>query len=366
MPEKITIGKWEAVCLLLNTINIQIFLNLPRYVMEVGGTAGWILSIYITILVLLIFSVVLVLFKRFPGKDIVGIGDTVAGKIGRITVGLIFTLLSFSATALVLREFSENVKIIALPSSPLSYIMSFFIIGFVIAGFLGFENIIRINGFLIPVITAGFLAIILLVSPLIEFNNIFPIMGNGFMSVFGEGFLKISLFIGISMIYWFPPFLKTFERFRTVSYWSLALSGIFILLSVFVYSAVIEYPAAVESIMPIYTLSRLIEFGRFLERIEPLFLIIWSLSAFLYTSACLFCAIYGFKRAFNLPFTKPLVIPFSILAFNVAFLPEDIMSTIELDRLYFRTLGFLPVFGVPILLLLIAWFRKKGEVHKAK
>ena len=360
MQKQITVGRWEAVCLLLNTVNIQIFLNLPMYIVEIAGTSGWILSIYISILALLIFSVVLMTFRRFPGKDIVDIASQVAGKTGQVLVGMSFSLLSFFSVSLVLREFSEDVKTIALTTSPLSYIMIFFLLGIIIATYLGFEIIIRIQGFIIPIIVMGFFIIILSVSPFIQSDNVLPIMGNGFPKIFGEGFFKVSLFIGISIIYWLPPFLKTFARFKSVSYITLLLSGFFITISVYTYSAIFSYPTATESFLPIYTLSRLISFGRFFQRIESLFLIIWALSAFLYLSACLYCAMYGFKRAFNLPYVKPLVIPFSILAYNAAFLPGNVMSTIELDRFYLRTWGFVPALGIPIILLIVAWIRGKG------
>lgn len=366
MQKQITVGRWEAVCLLLNTINIQIFLNLPRYIVEIAGTSGWILSIYISILVLLIFSIVLMTFRKFPGKDIVDIAGQVAGKTGQVLVGMSFSLLSFFAASLTLREFSEDMKTIALTTSPLSYIMVFFLLGIIIATYLGFEMIIRIQGLIIPIIVIGFFIIILSVSPFIQFDNVLPIMGNGLPKILGEGFFKVSLFIGISMIYWLPPFLKTFARFKSVSYIALLLSGFFIITSVLVYSTVFPYPTATESFLPIYNLSRLIGFGRFFQRIEPLFLIVWTLSAFLYLSACLYCAIYGFKRAFNIPYVKPLVIPFSILVYNVAFLPRSIMSTIELDRIYLRTWGFVPAFGIPIILLIMAWIRGKKAPNAGK
>ena len=359
MTKNITVGKWEAVCLLLNTINIQIFLNLPRYLVEIGGTAGWLLAIYVSIIAILFFSIVLILFNRFPGMDIVDIANQVTGKTGQILVGLSFSFLSFFGASLIIREFSENIKTIALTTSPLSYVLAMFVLGMIIASYLGFEVIIRIQGVFIPIIVIGFISIILLVLPYAHFDNLLPIMGNGFTKVFGEGFFKISLFIGISMSYWFPPFLKTFKNYKSVSYWALGLSSLFILSSVLVFSSTIAYPIATESLMPIYDLSRLINFGRFFQRIEPLFLTIWAASAYLYISACFYCSIYGFKKAFNLPYIRPLVIPFSILAFTVAFLPRNITTVIDLDKFYLRTLGFIPVFGIPIILLVIAWIRKK-------
>lgn len=360
MNIKIAIGKWEAVCVLLNTINIQIFLNLPRYISETGGTAGWILAIYIFAATTLIFSVVLITFRRFPRMDIVDIANQTTGRIGQIIVGLSFSLLSFIAAAIVLREFSENIKTISLTVSPLSYTMMFFLLGMIIAAFVGFEIIIRFQGFAIPIIAVGYFFIIMAVSPLIRVDNLAPILGNGLPKIFGEGFLKISLFIGISISYWLPPFLKTYSNFRSVCYWSLSLSGFFVLLAVVTYSSIIPYPTATESLMPIYDLSRLINQGRFFQRIEALFLSIWILSAFLYLSSCFYCSIYGFRRAFSLPYTRPLIIPFSILVYNAAFLPSNIITAIELDKLYLRTFGFLPAFGIPIILLIISWLRKKG------
>lgn len=362
MEKQISFGKWESVCLLINIICTQILLGFPRFMAETGGTAAWILTIYAFILSLLGFSLISGLFKRFPGKDIVDISHQVIGRLGRIAVGIFFSFYILFVISMVLRQFSENMKTIVFTTSPISFVMALFAFGMIAAVFLGLESVMRIHALAIPVLAAFYLIILLAVSPNVELDNLLPIMGNGFYKVFGEGFFRVSVFTGLLLIFFLPPFIKSFKRFKSAGYVALSISGFFMTATLLVFSTVIPYPGQLESFMPMYDLSRLISFGRFFQRVEPLFLVIWSGTAYLYLSAGLYFSMHAFNKAFNLPYSKSLIIPFTILAYNIAFLPGSVMVSIEIERLYVRTLGLLVVFGIPILLLLIAWIRKKGKI----
>ena len=108
---KVYFGKWESIALIILTICYQIYLNMPRLVVETAGTAGWLLVLYVSILGFAIYWLILRLYKRHKGLDLIDIGEYV-GAPGRIITGTIIWYLIFIASV-VLREFSENVKIIS-------------------------------------------------------------------------------------------------------------------------------------------------------------------------------------------------------------------------------------------------------------
>jgi len=362
MDNKVTFGKWEAVCLLINIINTQIFISFPRLITETGGTAGWIVSIYILILSLIGFWLISKLFKRFPNKDIIDIGQEVGGKIVYVILGLSLGVLGIILEAITLREFSENVKTISLTNSPISFIMALFIFGAVFSCYFGIEPIVRIHAIGTSIIAVIYLIILLALLPLMDIDNVMPVMGNGPYKIFGEGFFRLSFFTGLIIAFYLPPFIKSFKKFKSSVYTSIIFSGLFMTIGTLVYLMVIPYPSSLENTIPIYDLSRLINYGRFFQRIEPLFLTIWSFAAYLYFCGGLYFSIYAIKKALNLPYFEPLIIPLAIIMFNLSILPESFMSAVKIENIFSRTYSFIPIFGIPILLLIVARIRKKGSV----
>lgn len=339
---------------------MQVFLNLPMQFVQIGGTAAWLAAVYTAILSFIVFFIVSQLFKRFPNKDIYEIGKETAGKAGQIIIGIVLAGYSLFAISIILREFSEDLKTIVMPLSPLSLLATFFIISAVISVNLGLETLLRVSAVFVPIITVGYFIIIFGVSPYYDFTRIMPILGSGLTDILGQGFPRISLYTAILILYLLAPFLKTYDNFKKVGYWTLGLSNFFIITSVLAFTIVIPYPTSSETYLPIYALSRLIHVGRFFDRVESVFMPIWVLAAAIYLSIAFFVVCYSIMKGFDLPSMKPLIIPVAIIAFTLSFISQSIFETFK-SEVIFRTWGMIPGFGLPILLLLIAIIRKKGS-----
>ncbi len=360
MKNKITFGSFEAICITITLITTQLFLNLPRSMMEAAWTAGWLLTVYITVLALILFLVIERLYRPFEGKDLLDLGEYIAGNTGRIIVGLIFIFFFLYINPVILREFCENIKIIALPESPLSFVMLFFITCMIIAAYAGLESIVRFSAIIVPLIAGGYIIIITGALRYCDVSRITPWLGNGPYEIFIKGMPRISVFVGIILVYFLYPFIRKKSLFKTVGYRSIILSGIFFFTGVLVFALVYQYPTGTENFLPIYQLSRLVDYGRFFQRVESMFVIIWVASALLHLSINLFLIPYVFKKTFKLKYYKPLILPFAIIVYALAFFPENLTSTIELEK-HFRNFAWLVTFLLPIILLSIAGFVKPVE-----
>jgi purine-cytosine permease-like protein len=201
---------------------------------EIAGNAGWLLAIYISVLIFIAFLVIQKLYSRFEGMDLLDISSQIAGGAGRIIVGtiVIVTLLFF--VSLYLRIFAEDMKIVALTNSPISYVTFFFVACMTIGAYLGIEAIARYHALVIPIIVVGYLIIIVGVSPYMNVMEIFPILGNGAKPIFIYGSLGISVFMELIYLFLLVPFIKSHKNFKNVGYTALGFSTIFLTLSVFV------------------------------------------------------------------------------------------------------------------------------------
>lgn len=361
MQNKISFGKWEAVTLLVNLICTKNFLYYTRMTVEDAGTAGWIMSLYISLIAFIMFIVQIKLFKKFENRDILDIAEIAGGKPLKIVTGLIISGTLFFLSAAVLREFSEEMKVVSLPTSPLSYIMIFFIIGVVIGNFLGIEAIVRYHAIVVPIIFAGFIIIILGVIPHMELSNLLPILGNGPYDVFGKGFFRVSVFGEFLVLFLLPPFLGGYKNVRSVGYITIALSAFFFTAGSLVYISIFPYPSNLESFLPVYQMAKLINLGSFFQRIESVFVFIWGMAAFIYLSAAFYFMVYTFAKTAGLKYIRPLIFPFAVMVFSAAFIPENLMAIINLKTRYFTRIAWLVTFVFIGLVMMIASLQKNAR-----
>lgn len=358
---KIKFGKWEAVTFLINLICAKIFLFYPRMTVEDAGTAGWIMSIFSSVVTFILFFIFIKLYVRFEGKDILDIAEHLGGKPLKIFIGMITAGISLLLDIIVIREFSEDMKVISLPMSPLSFIMIFFTIGAVLGTMLGIEAIVRLNAIIVPVIAAAYIIILLGVIPQMEFNNVFPILGTGMKDIFGNGLFRVSVFSELLAIFFLAPFLGDNKKVRSTGYIALGISSVFLLVSSLTYILAFSYPSSLEPFNPIYQMARLINLGRFFQRIESVFVFIWAMAALLYITSLFYLTVYVIAKSTGLKYMRPLIMPMAVIVFSAAFLQPDLISTIKIKTNFiYKTVG-VGSFVIFALVMLLARLRKQTK-----
>jgi spore germination protein (amino acid permease) len=355
---KITFGTYESTCVLLVILSTQIFLNLPRFFMETAWTAGWILTVYITVLAFLIFQLIAYLYRSFEGWDLLDLGEYVGGAAGRIIVGLVFLAVFIFITSVVLREFSENIKIISLNRSPISFVTTFFMIGMVVAAYIGIEAIARFSAIAVPAIVVGYISIIAGSATYFDVSRLFPILGNGPKELFIKNLRMISVYSGLLMLYFLYPIIKKQVFFKRVGFRAIAMAGFLMTIGTLAFSLIFQYPTGTENFLPVYQMARLIQIGRFIARVESIFVFMWVTSALMYLSTLLFFICYTFKKAFRLEYYRPLVFPASVLIFAISFMPDNLIKTIALEDFY-RHYAWITSFLLPLILLAAAGLKRK-------
>ncbi|MGE5612990.1 MAG: GerAB/ArcD/ProY family transporter [Bacillota bacterium] len=362
MKNRLKFGVWESVTLLMNLICSKIFLSYTRLTIEDAGNAGWLSSLVSCITAVLIFTILLKLHKRFENSDILDIAEVAGGKFLRMAMGLVISAILFIITVTVLREYSEDIKVIVLTLSPLSYVMIFYAIGMVVGCLLGIEAIVRFAAIAIPVIASGYILIILGVIPHMDYTNLFPILGTGPEDIVVNGIIRSSVFMELLAIFLLPPFLENYKNVRRVAYIVFGFSSFFLITASLTYIMANSYPSSLEPFLPIYYMARLVNLGRFFERIESLFVVIWSISALLYLSASFYFMVYAFAKAAGLKYIRPLILPFMIIVFCAAFLPENLVTVIKFDSNYiYKSIG---IIAFAITAIIMAAANLKGGAKK--
>lgn len=322
MDNTLKLNKWEAVFFILIIIINKIILNLPKNLILVCSTGSILNLLYLAIISIIILYIILKLFKPFSNADILDLSEFVGGNFLKILIGFLYIILFFFASSFVLINFINILENIYFPLSPKLMLLLFFVIPAFIANLVGGKSISKTNCIIIPAIIFSLLVIFLGTSESFEWTHLFPILGNGVKSTFVDGLTNIYAFSGIAYIFFLKPMLKNEKDFNKISYLTFGISTVFLILSVA--SLLLTFPTITSSqeINSIYTISRVIQFGSFLERLDALFILLWILSVMSYVSISMFLCIRVTKKLFNLKNSKNLSYLFSIfyLAFcNIPF-----------------------------------------------
>lgn len=363
--KKIVFGRWSAAALLINAMSSRILLNFPRSAIEISGSGALIQTIFIAILVFLLFFIISKLYSNFEGKDLLDIGQQLGGGIVRVLVGAIILAALIYACPVLLREYAENMKIVALTSSPINYVMAFFLAGMITSSYAGIEAIVRFHAAVIPAVIVAYIFILVGVLPIFDSANFYPILGSGIDKIFLGGLSTLTLYTPILYLFLITPFLKKHKNFKIAGYVGLGISAFFFIGSAAIYLGVYPYPTAAEFFLPAYQIARLINYGRFFQRVEAVLFIIWALTALMYLSVILYFLTYVFQKTFSLEYRKPLIIPFAAIIFALSTLPSNLMEVIELGSKYYVYPGIGVAFVLTIILLITAnikkGFQKEGK-----
>ncbi|OPZ83440.1 MAG: Spore germination protein [Firmicutes bacterium ADurb.Bin419] len=260
---------------------------------------------------------------------------------------------------MLLREFSEVLKVFILPLTPISVIIGAVIIAGIVAAYLGLESIARISKFIAYIFLVGYVAVLLLARNEYDFSNLFPIWGYGIGTTIKEGITRSSVFSEIILVAIFAGSLQGTKHIKKIGYISLILSCLIISGGLFCLTLVFPYPVLQEMTSPIYTLARAIKYGVFVQRMDPLFIFLWnittiiSISVLFYTSVRIFCAILRLEDK------RPIIMPLGVVVFSMTMTIVDITDVIEIYIELLRVYALGLFYAVPIIALITAIIRKK-------
>lgn len=356
-------GVTEAVSVVTLSISSRMLLASPAYIARMVGTSIWQMTLISMMTAMVFFAFICVLLKRFPGKNLVEIYDLSLGRI----IGFIFsfTLMAFflASSSIVMREFMEVIKVYVLPETPISLIVVSFVIVVTIAAFLGLETIARASIVIGYVSLFGYILLLLLGTNYYKVSHIFPILGYGLDRTLTTGLIRCSVYGSVLVLAVFAGSLQGTKQVKKAGFISLLLSGLVLSIGDLCALFAFEYTGMQEVVSPLYVLSRIIKYGTFFERLDPVFLFVWilvttlTISILFYTSLCIYCQI------FRMPDKRPVIIPMVILLYSIALLPKNFT---EILANYFKgltTFGSTGFFVLPMVALIVAILRKKrGKV----
>lgn len=361
MHSNFKIGTWEAVSTLGCISLIPILLTLPTYDSESFGTATFAHIVYSAIVTLLVITLLLRLYKGFENMDNLDISKYLGGPILFTICGIILISYLFILCVLTFSEFTQNLQNVLFPDAPQKYVAIFFGIAIIISLFLGIRGIFRTASLLAPLISLGFILMFIILFKHIDLNNFTPVFGNGIENFFAQGLNRIGRFEGVFYFLLISPYVKSQKK---TAYLSFLLTVLLVLPTMFLLIGIIPYPTIIENYFPIFELTRLISLGRFIQRVDSVFILLWILATFVYISLTIHFLILYVQKIFKLKFSNRLIPLFAMNIITVSSIFVNYEITIKIRNFLFVYITPYILCILPMMVLIGARIKRRLLCNK--
>lgn len=350
---KSKIGTIEAIMITLTVVIVHSMQSLPKNILTTQKSGSVLNVIYVSIIAIVLAYIIYRLFKKFPGLDIIDISELLGGKVLKTIVGVVFLSHFIISSSVLLRSFCESLKIVYYPMTDILFILVFFVIAVCIANSLDFSASLKANLIILPVALISIL--LLFFGNMHHFTpeKIFPILGAGVYKTFVLGLSNLTAFGGFLYLYFLPPLLKEPGKFKKVTMISVALTALYLLISVSTLVFIFSYFLDINEITPLYNAARYLHIGVFFQRLESVFLLIWILAFGCYLSVAMKFAMSIFKKLTNISVKKPLIGIWGLLILGISLIPKNyaIASLYESKVYPCLVIGIVFILGMSILIL---------------
>lgn len=354
---------WEAISIIIIIMINKLILNIPYYVVSLVGTGVIINVIYIGIIDF-IFSLLLVkLFDKFQNSDIIDVSEFLGGKVLKWIIGITAIIFFFIVAFITLTDFTNILQTIYFSNFPIMYILFFFLLGILVANLYGLKSITRVICFIVPFALISIIITLLGVWEDFNIENFTPFFGHNYYTTFVIGLSNCFSMYIINYYYFIKPQLKDSISFKKVVIISYGVCWLLLLLTIIPILTLFHVNTGNEPLNSLYLLSRKIELGNFLQRVDAIFILLWIVSIFSYLSFVVFLINKILKKLITVSNEKMLTFPTCSILFGLAIIPLNTSQIKFFENTLYRYLILGIVFGLGIFILIFAnlKFKMKGK-----
>ncbi|PEL12681.1 GerAB/ArcD/ProY family transporter [Bacillus sp. AFS017336] len=345
------------------------------FLFEVGTTAivgiahtakqdAWISICISLIFGCLLFYVYIKLCEFYPNIIFTKYIQLILGKfIGKL-LALIYIVYFIYIAARDLRDFEELMVISTYGSSSLISIGIIMMILVMYCLYKGFESFARANEFifLLIILMIIFLIGIVVISNLLDFNNLRPVLENGLEPIIKSVFPTTITFpfgelITFTMIL---PLVENKKKIVKIGISGVLFSGLILIIFSIINIAVLGVSLLDRTTYPILTSISFVNVGDFLQRLDTLIIMLMVFGAFIKMTVYFYCALSGAADLFNVKKSEELIYPMSIIVILLsAWMAGNYLEHIEVGFELIPKLLHVPLqIIIPLILLIIVKIQK--------
>lgn len=353
------IGYIEAISIITLVIINKVILILPKEIISNTGSSAWLNTLYVSIIAILLAWFISFLFKNFQGMDILDVSKFLGGTAFKNLIGILYIILLIIVPIFTLKNFTETLKAIYFRNSPLIFILLFFLVSTTIANRFSTKVLAKANLILMILSFLGIALILVASIKNFSVDQLFPILGYGAKETFVTGLGSLFSFSSIGYLFLLGPLLDKPQDFKKISILSITASGFYLFSTVS--CILLSFSCSFKSgeSISLYLLTRTIDFGRFIQRIDAVFIFMWIVSTILYICFAIHFAIYLFQKITKIEDSNCLNYTIHLFILAVLLIPVGVSTFNTIVGTTFKILTFALLFVGSTLILIFANLKKK-------
>lgn len=320
---------------------------------------------------MILFLVYGYLYRSYPGAPLTSYLQEILGRWLGGSLAFFYILYFLYIASRVFRDFTELLIIAALHDTPMLAINLLMIFIIMYGVYLGIEVLGRASEiFIVSVVALGALGMVFIfASNVFIIENLQPVLENGWNPVLTTAFpLTFTFPFGEMIVFtMLLPFLNHPKLGTKVGLLSILISGLMITFTIAVNIGVLGATSAAQSTFPLLETVGKVNVGNFIQRIDPVVIVILIIGGFFKIVIFVYAAVVGVVDLFHIKKPQSVLIPVgaAVLITSIT-IASNFVEHIEigLEKVpYYLHLPFQA--GIPLLLLIVTIIRKNVMRQKS-
>lgn len=305
--------------------------------------------------------ILVALTRRHPYQTIVEYSETLLGKqLGKV-VGLLYAFYFLHVAAGVARQAGELMILAFMPETPLIIFLLMLVAASAYSVRSGVEVMARVGEIVFPLILVAFVFIFAAEVKDISLDEMLPIFAQGMGKPLEGSLVPMGFFAELAVLGMLLPLLNDQGwAFRSATAVTLVLGVLTVLLE-FLELSIFGARDVARMTLPPLELVKLIQIGRFLERVESILAAAWLAAILLKLTLFHYATTAATAQVFGIRDTGALVLPIGLLVVTYAMVFEpDLLALIDFIRGPFVPYSLFHGLFLPLFLLLLSLARRGG------
>jgi spore germination protein KB len=291
---------------------IQSFSLLTAFSFSVAGRSNW-LAVPIGAAIALVFLFVqLSIVKKYPGKNLFQINESVFGKYVGPCFSVLYLLYFFTLSSLNLRDASVFVTFSVLPGTSAMVIYITFMIICSWAVMKGIRVIVRYSEVVAMLVFIVFFLSVVFVWKRMNWNNLLPILSVAPKKVFQSANMIAVIPFGTLVFQMIVPYCDNQKHLSKCFLSGILIGGLFFFAVLIRDTAVLGDLVEILS-FPTYSTYQIAGFTEILQGVDVSYAVIFITLSFLKISLLFYVTVTGIADLLKLNSYKPLVFVVGVL-----------------------------------------------------
>lgn len=301
------IGTTQAAMLIVNTILPTATVVLPVIISNYAEQDAPLAILLSTFFGLLIAALVGTTVRRTNGAPfLIWVGEKSSPVIGTV-LGLLMLQFYLDTTSTILREFVNFLKDNVLVNTPISILCTLILLITIYMVRQGLEAIARVNS-LVILLFVFFVPLYLFgLSNEMNVHQLLPMFDHSLAELTLASITPTTWMSEVAVLLFLAPYLKDPKRARIIGWSGLIFVAILMMFSLITTLMVFGPDFIKLSAYPGFSAASIVHLGRFIEKLDILFISYWVMSIYLKFSIFLFATVECFKQTFKVGSSRPFI-----------------------------------------------------------